>query len=413
VLDMLGVYYGMGGKESRGESLLREAQSAVETSADGDLRRKLTCDHAMTLAMISKVSEAIQELNAVIEDPQLTDRQAVDCMTYLADTAERTEDPASALKFANLALQRLHQVENPSPTLEASVLSSLGDAENLNGHNGAADQFYARALAEYAQAGRDGGPNANIVRNNWAVASSGAGNPKRALELIEQIIRIIAQNDPTARTDATLMFNRARELEFLGRFREAREGYSQCATLEQADRSMGRVVCQIGLASVSRELGDMASADSYLSAASAGVAASPPGSPAGVRLKMQRAAITLARGRLEGVRADLDAAIAESKNIYLLMESLRTRAELNLNENKLAAAEADARRALALAQAAQGDEPFSNRTGAGWLILGRVLVKEADAGRAQSALRAAIENLSNTVDADHPMLLLARQLARD
>jgi hypothetical protein len=42
-----------------------------------------------------------------------------------------------------------------------------------------------------------------------------------------------------------------------------------------------------------------------------------------------------------------------------------------------------------------------------------VLVKEADAGRAQSAFHAAIENLSNTVDADHPMLLLARQLARD
>jgi hypothetical protein len=42
---------------------------------------------------------------------------------------------------------------------------------------------------------------------------------------------------------------------------------------------------------------------------------------------------------------------------------------------------------------------------------GRVLKKRGDEVGARKAFQAAVENLSNTVDADHPKLLLARQLA--
>jgi hypothetical protein len=93
------------------------------------------------------------------------------------------------------------------------------------------------------------------------------------------------------------------------------------------------------------------------------------------------------------------------------MTALVPRAQLNLTEGRLTEAEADARRALTLAQNAQGGVPYSNRTGLSWLVLGRVLAKKGDRAGSSQALRAALENLSNTVDADHPMLLLARQLA--
>jgi hypothetical protein len=42
-----------------------------------------------------------------------------------------------------------------------------------------------------------------------------------------------------------------------------------------------------------------------------------------------------------------------------------------------------------------------------------VLAKEGNAAEAGKAFHAAVENLSNTVEADHPMLLRARQLAGD
>ena len=93
------------------------------------------------------------------------------------------------------------------------------------------------------------------------------------------------------------------------------------------------------------------------------------------------------------------------------MTALVPRAELNLKQGRLAEAEADARKALSLAQDAQGGVTHSNRTGVSWLVLGRVLAMKGDSAGSRQAFRQALEHLSNTVDADHPMLLLARQLA--
>ena len=93
-----------------------------------------------------------------------------------------------------------------------------------------------------------------------------------------------------------------------------------------------------------------------------------------------------------------------------MISPLLSRAELNLAAGLSTAAQADARQALSYAQAVQGDQPYSDRTGRAWLALGRVLSKQADAPRARQAFQAAVTNLSETVDADHPKLLASRQL---
>ena len=121
----------------------------------------------------------------------------------------------------------------------------------------------------------------------------------------------------------------------------------------------------------------------------------------------------MSQGRFADARASLDAVIANSKTVQVTNEALRTRAELNLKEGKLAAAEADARQALAVAQQAQGGLPYSDRTGMAWMVLGEVQTQRGEGAGAAKAFHAAVENLSNTVDADHPMLLRAQLLARD
>jgi tetratricopeptide (TPR) repeat protein len=121
----------------------------------------------------------------------------------------------------------------------------------------------------------------------------------------------------------------------------------------------------------------------------------------------------MSEGHLAQARASLDAVTANSKTAQVTHEALRTRAELNLREGKLAEAEADARQALAVAQQAQGGLPYSDRTGLAWMVLGQVLATRGEAPRAAKAFQAAVENLSHTVDPDHPMLLRAQLLARD
>ena len=59
----------------------------------------------------------------------------------------------------------------------------------------------------------------------------------------------------------------------------------------------------------------------------------------------------------------------------------------------------------------QGNLPYSDDTGLSWLALGRAEQQLGDGAEAQRAFANAELHLSNTVDSDHPMLKLARELA--
>jgi tetratricopeptide (TPR) repeat protein len=208
--------------------------------------------------------------------------------------------------------------------------------------------------------------------------------------------------------------NRARALELIGRFDEARAGYERCIELStRGELPLMRLHCLAGLAWLARETGDPQGADRYLREASElARTAAPASGPHQVILKIARGRIALANNQLAAARAILDSALAEGNTVFFQMAALLPRAEINLSEGRLTEAEADARKALALAQDAQGGVPHSNRTGLSWLVLGRVLAKKGDTAGSRQALLAAIDHLSNTVDPDHPLLLLARQLAQ-
>jgi tetratricopeptide (TPR) repeat protein len=414
VLGMLGSYYQANGKDARAESLMREALQAIRTSSDRDLRRQLTCDHAGTLTFLGKAPDAIRVLNDVVADPHTTARQAAVCLDYLTQAALEQNDAAGALKFATLALERLHRSVDPLPLQEALLLNSMAFAEGLSGRNDLAGQSFERSLALYARAGREHSADAIAIRNNWAVISEKAGNPRRALDLFEQSLRMVAENDPRGEPPPYLIGNRGRALEMLGRYRDSREAYAQCiAAAVQAGAIRVQANCLLGAASSSRGLGDLSAAEDALGKMSAIVSASLPAtSTEAIALPNIRGRIELARGQLAKARADLDLAIAAGKVVSLKTNALLARAELNLDENKMPAAQADARQALALAQASQGGIPYSNHTGLAWLMLGRVLAKQGETAPAHNAFQAAIEHLSNTVDNAHPMLVRARELGQ-
>jgi tetratricopeptide (TPR) repeat protein len=369
----------------------------------------------LSLAGLGKLGEASAMLKSVAADPATSTEQTATCLEYLAYIAQDEGNAEDALKYAQAALDKLHQMPHPSPQLEAVFLGSMGYAEHLRGRNSEAESFYALSLAKFAKVGREAGPQAISVRNNWAIVSDGAGNPKRALTLYDETLRLVGQTDAEELPPQYLIFNRAHALEGIGRFEDAVRDYKQCRSMPaEAGTPMLYAYCSIGLASVALQLDNLAAADEYVDEAAATLQTSTaPGSPLDVAVKTTRARIALKRGHTAVARGHVDAAIEQSKDGYLTAASMLIRAELNLNENKLAAAESDARHALAFAQQTQGDLPYSSRTGAAWLMLGRVLAKEGLTTQAQNAFVGAITNLTNTVDASHPLLLMARDLAGD
>jgi len=409
VLDMLAGYYHSNGDDMRAESLLRRGLSTLSTSADVDLRRKLTCDHAVVMDYAGTGGDVTGILNAVLAEPGIAPQTAAECLEYLAHVAQARGDLVGALKFAKLGLQRLYQHSAPTPATEAQYLSTIADAECANGRNDEAEKYFQRALDQLAAVGRERSPLAMTVLGNWAVMSEAAGNPRRALELTEQSLRMIAQTSPDIAPSPYVLATKARALYVLGRMQQSRSVYSACVS-DKVPRV--RVYCLSGLALASNDLGELDQAEGYLqSAFQAQASIAPADGVTLAKLRTLRGRLALSHGQLAAARADLDAAIADESNMFILIPALSSRADLNLAEGRNAAAEVDARRLLALTRQAQGGIRYSNRTGLAWLALGRALANQGNSVESRKALQAAVEHLSNTVDDDHPMLQLARQLA--
>jgi serine/threonine-protein kinase len=409
VLDMLGGYYHSNGDDGRAESLLREGLAALSGSHDADLRRKLTCDHAVLLEYAGRGADVAGILEGVLAERGIAPETAAECLEYLAHVHQARGDPAGAVRYAKLGIARLYEHSTPTPTTEASYLSVVADAECASGRNDEAEKYFARALDRLASVGRERSPIAMTVLNSWAVMSEAAGNPRRALELADRSLRITAQTDPDAPPAPYVLATRARALYVLGRVEESRTAFARCVD-DKAPRVS--VYCLSGLALASNDLGDLDAAESHIRDAFAAEARIvPDDSMMMARLRAIRGRIALSRGRLAAARTDLDAAVAQARTLTVSIAALFPRAELNLADGRNADAEADARGLLDLTRKAQGGIPHSNRTGLAWLLLGRALLNQGNTAGAHVAFQAATVHLQETVDADHPALRLARQLA--
>jgi tetratricopeptide (TPR) repeat protein len=262
------------------------------------------------------------------------------------------------------------------------------------------------AAAEYVQ-------NPDYRAAILGVLNMGAGEPRKALELFDQTLRSVAQKDPGARPPPYLLANRARALEALGRYEDAREAYSLCEpkVWGAATAAMDQF-CLLGIASVERELGNLAAADRYIANAAESINPTvPQGFPARITLRMMRAKVAISKGQFAAARTELDSVLADARMEALVLSALLIRVELNLAQNKLPAALDDAGRALTLAQRARGAVPYSSRVGQASLLIARILARQGNAAQAKQAAQTAVDHLSRTVDAGHPWLQEARQLA--
>jgi len=410
ILSVLGDYYHTVGKDKLAEPLYRSALQSVHGSADPDLRLELTCGQGLTLAGNGNVTGGIELLQGALADPAIRDEQAAACLEYLAYIYQDGSDAANSLKYSKLALERLHRVSNPLPTREALFLGTVGFAYQLSGENDAAERYFSRSLEQFNRAGRQRSPEAVSVRNNWAVMSLGAGEPRKALDLYDQTLQIVEQKNPGASPPQYLLANRARALEALGRYPQAREAYDVCAP-KTSGGTPTEIFCMLGIAGVEQTRGNLAAADEYLAKAAAAVNPNlPPGFPTRITLHLIRAKVATQRRQFQLAHEELNPVFANGKQPVLLLTASLVRGELSLAENRLPAALEDARTAVSLAKQLQGGVQHSNRVGQSSLLLAHVLVRMGDDAQARQAAQTASEHLAATVDDDHPALVEARAL---
>jgi len=414
VLEMIATRYGALGDYTRAESLLNTALSLVAGSHDGALRTQLNCVHAFVLANLGDEKTPVPTLSAELRHLDDDPHNAAYCLLYRSMIALDNHDGVNGYRDAEEGLARFRASPRTYAADEGLFLGAVAMGHHLNGRNADADRYFAEAMRKYRELGRDRSQNAITVRNNWATVVDGAGAPKRALELYDDILQAFKAENPDGQPSPASVGNRGRALEALGRYDEARAAYEQELQIaEQKQNPMGRAHGLYGLASAAQQQHDHAASRKYLDQLAAALAGVPADRPPWLARTLVQARLDLDDGRFDAARTQFVHVLEKEANTTLTVSAELGKAEAELLGGDATTAEADARKALEMCRSMQGGIPYSAQTGHAWLLLGRTLQTLGDAQRARDAFEQAVANLSNTVDEAHPQLARARALAAD
>jgi serine/threonine protein kinase len=392
--------------------LLERALELTAGTRDTSLRSQLVCHRAVLIGFLGELDAARDTLTRELRNPALDHRNAASCLANLALIEERTGDADAVLLHATKALAHFYQAEVRSLTDEASILSRVATGHRLKGDNTQANHYFGLAFRKYVEAGRERSPATIILRSNWALVSTTSGAPRRALELYDQVLALATERVPGAAPPATVVHNRGRALEEIGRFAQARSAYELSSELAEQMKNVNlHVFSLLGLASVAAQTGDRAQARRYLAQAEEVAGPSEPTeSPPHLKRMAIQGALDLAEGNLRAARAAFDPVIATKRMSPSVFSAALGQAQVELLEGHTAAAVSRARAVLDMATRLQGGIPHSHYTGRAWLMLGRALRASGEVIAAREGFEAAAAHLSNTVDGDHPELLQAREL---
>ena len=343
-------------------------------------------------------------------DPQA----AALCLLRAATIHLAEQRTVEGLRDAQLGLERSRQ--GGGGVVEAALLSSLAYAYHQSGRDVAADRHFAQALRKYQELGRGESDGALTVMNDWAISMYGAGMPRRSLELLQQVDQAERRRGPDVEQTATSVGNRGLALQAVGRFAEALAAFEEeCRLAVSHNDEFSEMHCTSGLTSVLLQTSALDQAEQQLQRFGRLIEKSSlaPDTPAARVHTVLVGRLALARGRVTEANAAFDRVLAvpskDSTGVYANLG--KSTAELAASR-PTEAAEA-ARRGLEIAQALQGDLPYSNQTAVASLTLGRALARNGDRAGARNAFEKAITQFSNTVDADHPQLLAARAELRE
>jgi tetratricopeptide (TPR) repeat protein len=409
VLQMIAERFASLDDGATAERLFKNGLSLLANSHDHGLRSTLECEHASTIAQLGQIDAAERTLQRVLRQEHSDPQIAANCLYFLSDIATSKNQAQLALSYAKQALARLREAPRIVATEEPLFLDAVGYGYYMQGRIHEADQYYREAVQKYSQLGRAANANSIAVRNDWAVVLNGAGAPKRALDIFDGTLRLMAEHYQGEAPPPSVVGNRARVLEAIGRFEEARAAYGlELQIAQQRQNIESQALALTGLAITAQDLHDPSAAAQYLQHFTS---VSTPSLPAEMLpwqwYAIAQARLDMADGNFAAARAHFAQALGSSSNAAVMTARLgKSEAELRAGDSS--AALEDARLAMQTATKMQGDLPYSNFTGLSWRALGQAQQELSHDAEAQHAFENAELQLSNTVDNNHPALVEVR-----
>jgi tetratricopeptide (TPR) repeat protein len=183
------------------------------------------------------------------------------------------------------------------------------------------------------------------------------------------------------------------------------------AGIEKQDKG-AQVYSALGLADLARQDGNIVAAQQYTDQMANLLGPSePPDSVMSLKLAIARGRLAFIGGKLDEARKQFGKALSVQKSKPTTIDAELAVVDLDLLVGNTFDAMASARHALDISTSLQGGLPYSRRTGLSWLAIGRSYQARGDRAEAHAAFESAVTHLSNTLDADHPSLVQARELS--
>jgi eukaryotic-like serine/threonine-protein kinase len=403
------------------QQLTDAALNLLAQSSERGLRSKLRCLRAYIDAKRGAPEAAIAQIKAELLALDDDARTASSCLDDLANICAESPQVCArgeSLRYSEQALALLQTAPNPTDITvgtEATLLAKVAYGHHSNGGDyRQADRLFAQALQKYVQVGRQDSGSGVIARHNWAVVAETEGRPKHALVLFEEVLRLDAQRDPDAHPSTITVHSKARALTAIGRFAEAHDTLELlCRLSETRDDAFSRSRCAVSSASLAIQTGALPRARDFIERAERLLATDyAPDDPVVFMLAVVKGQYEMALGHFTEARAHFDRTVAQGSGTASTasMTALLGLAEVELALGNPSKASVIARRALDATRSKLGDFPYSHRVGQANLLLGRALQQLGQPIPARMAFQEAVTHLANTVDAQHPALVQARQL---
>src|SRR5688572_16521659 len=403
------------------ERILNRTLQTLPVDFDDPIKHVVSCKLATAFAAQGKLQESTRLFDQAIDASQDDPAILADCLHYRAQLARNSNDARGALQFSTQALQNFDAAGRIEPKARAVMRSERALALSANGQPAAADREFAAAVRELELAGRGNSTEASTMYNNWGLVLASSGNPRGALSRYERALAIGRTLAPDAEPSSTQVANQARSLTSLGRYQEARASLE--VALAQARRHSyveDQISALVGLARVAFLTEDLQRSQRLIDEAVATVSRDGgvlEGSVVDADLRITQARLWQRVGRNDEARAvfteELDRLAASGTRSGLTVSLLTFRSQTLAAQNRSAEALADAKQALPIARATQGDQPFSITTGNVWLSLAKYQHQLGQDAQARLSVADALANLEAMLDSDHSLVREGRELAAE
>ena len=424
LLVSIGLQYGTLDENAKSQQALTKAYQISRGLADPSVRARASCALAIVQPFKSGMQPAemlLQEgLGDLPKDPQFALDRAF-CTLIGSNLASVRGSFNDAIARGLAGQQLLKQSPVHPEFLELNAYIVLAGTYRIAGRLPESVAAFEQASARLTALGRDDTQTAADLMDQWAIALSQLGQPRKAEPIYRRAIDIERAGSGDQAVSLQLLVNYARELEELGKLDEA-AAYAERARFK-AQQTGGIVLDQAMLecSRIYRQQGDLRHAEEMVAEVEPRMRRDLPAGYYGFAgLALQRALIAEERGDLpagldqtnQGI-AIIEAAAKANHEIYYPIQSLLlvARSEIELSLHRVGDASDDATRAADLLQRGLQPGTFSTHLGRAYLALGRALQAQGKQQEAQAKFQSAAKNLEGTLGSDHPDTRAALRLA--